>query len=192
MRPSCLFRSALVFALAVSAIAAPHSTTFITKETVDLPSGWSRCGTPPSDHVISLRIGLPQPNFPVLEKHLYEISDPEHPRYGLHFSKEQVEELVAPHPGSLDAVNNWLATHGFGESNIVRSPAKDWISINIPVNLVEKMLDTVGSNRAFFLFLTGSNLCIRNITFTSTKRVAITSCERQATACLSTCTFTLT
>ena len=108
-----------------------------------MPPGWVEGGSPPPDHIIALRIGLPQPNFPALEEHLYQVSDPTHPRYGKHLCKEEVEELVAPHPSSLDAVNTWLATYGLGENDIDRSPAKDWISIRIPVNLVEEMLDTV-------------------------------------------------
>ncbi|PFH51348.1 hypothetical protein AMATHDRAFT_142954, partial [Amanita thiersii Skay4041] len=98
--------------------------------------------TPSPDHIIVLRIGLPQPNFPILENHLWEVSDPEHHRYGKYLSKEEVEELVAPHPDSLNAVNEWLAMHGLGEDDVVRSPAQDWVTIKVPVSLVEKMLDT--------------------------------------------------
>ncbi|KAF8622167.1 hypothetical protein AX15_007283 [Amanita polypyramis BW_CC] len=145
MRLFCVVRSALIFTLAASAHAvlrSTSSTTYLVKEKFDTPRGWSKHSTPSSDHVISLHIGLPQPNFPSLERHLYEVSDPDHPRFGNHLTKEEVEELVAPHSGSLDAVNDWLASYGLGENDIVRSPAKDWITIKIPVNLVEEMLDT--------------------------------------------------
>lgn len=113
------------------------------KESVDPPRNWVKHGVPAPSHIIQLKIGLPQPNFHVLEKHLYEISDPFHERYGDHLSKEQVDELVAPHPESLSSVTAWLADHGIGENDIVRSSAQDWITIKAPVSLVEKMLDTV-------------------------------------------------
>ncbi len=32
-------------------------------------------------------------------------------RYGAHLSKEQVAELVAPHPETLELVNSWLELH---------------------------------------------------------------------------------
>ncbi|KAK2466005.1 hypothetical protein APHAL10511_001646 [Amanita phalloides] len=141
MKPTSVIRTLLVFTVAASAYASPRSTPHLLKESVDIPIGWAEHSTPSPHHIISLHIGLPQSNFPTLERHLYEVSDPGHPRYGQHLSKEEVEELVAPHPSSLVAVNEWLAFHGLGENDIIRSPAKDWITINIPVALVEGMLN---------------------------------------------------
>lgn len=113
------------------------------KEAVTPGPDWKIQEVAPSTHRIELKIGLPQPNFSVLEKHLYEVSDPSHSRYGQHLSKAEVEALVAPHPESLELVNDWLASHGFEEEDIVRSPAQDWATIVVPVRLAEKMLDTV-------------------------------------------------
>ncbi|KAF9464795.1 tripeptidyl peptidase A [Collybia nuda] len=122
--------------------APPNAWAPKVKETVAPPSGWIKLGPAPADHEIELRIGLPQPNFPLLEQHLYEVSDPEHARYGAHLSKTEVEELVAPHQDSIDAVNVWLETHGLDVTSLARSPAKDWITIKVPIGLAEKMLDT--------------------------------------------------
>jgi tripeptidyl-peptidase-1 len=107
------------------------------------PVGWTLVGEAPSDHIISLRVGLPQSNFEALEQHLFEVSDPDHSRYGQHLSKEEVEELVAPPPESLKKVNAWLKAHGFKEIELDRSPAKDWVSIKVPVKIAEQMLRTV-------------------------------------------------
>lgn len=114
------------------------------KERVNVPHGWiQRTQPPPAHHIIELRVGLPQPNFDLLQQHLYEVSDPNHERYGNHLSKEEVEEIVAPHEDSLNAVDAWLRGHGLGEEDVVRSPAKDWVTLRLPVGMVEKMLDTV-------------------------------------------------
>ena len=137
------FYTVLLLGLATSALGAPRNTAHVVKESISLPNGWVKHSAPSPNHVVSLRIGLPQPHFPTLEHILYEVSDPTHTRYGKHLSKEEVEELVAPYPHSLNAVNDWLSTYGLGEEHIDRSPAKDWITINIPVSLVEEMLDTV-------------------------------------------------
>jgi tripeptidyl-peptidase-1 len=125
--------------LAASPVPCAHKV----KETVIPPRGWFKHSTPPSNHTIVLRIGLPQPNFQVLEKHLYEVSDPDHERYGAYLSMEQVEALVAPHQESVDLIDEWIRSHGVGENDFVRSPAKDWVTLTIPVSLAEKMLDTV-------------------------------------------------
>lgn len=135
----------LVIAFAGAAVwASPPEFTHKLKESVAPPRGWERHGSAPPDHIIKLRIGLPQPNFPELERHLYEVSDPDHERYGQHLSKEEVEALVAPHPESVELVSQWLAEHGFDEADLERSSAKDWVTIRVPVRVAEMMLDTVG------------------------------------------------
>lgn len=130
---------------------------YTIKEEILHPRGWVRHSKPSPDYPITLRIGLPQSDFPILEKRLYEVSDPDHKRYGQHLSREEVEELVSPHAESLDSVTTWLATFNVGEKNVTRSPAKDWIRMTLPVKTIEKMLDTVCSN--FNLFASDSCLC---------------------------------
>jgi tripeptidyl-peptidase-1 len=56
-------------------VSAAPSLNFKVKERVYTPRGWEELGPASADHVISLRIGLPQPNFSELERHLYEVSD---------------------------------------------------------------------------------------------------------------------
>lgn len=135
--------ASLLLAIPLSIAAPPNDCTYKIKQQISPPRGWVKHSTPPPDHPISLRIGLPQENFHALEQHLYEVSDPDHNRYGQHLSKEEVEALVAPHKDSLDAVDEWLFGFGFKEKDLVRSPAKDWIKITIPVSAAEKLLDTV-------------------------------------------------
>ncbi|KAJ8503359.1 hypothetical protein ONZ45_g10928 [Pleurotus djamor] len=132
----------VALSLAAAAWAAPSGCAPKLKETIVPPRGWQRHGEAPPDHIIRMRIGLQQQNFADLERQLYEISDPNHERYGQHMSKEEVDALVAPHPDTLAKVDEWLASHGFSESDIERSSAKDWVTIRIPVSVAEKMLDT--------------------------------------------------
>ncbi|KAF8806296.1 subtilisin-like protein [Phlegmacium glaucopus] len=112
------------------------------KQEISPPSGWVKHSKPAPYHNIVLRFGLPQSNFLELEKHLYEVSDPDHERYGQYLSKEHVDALVAPPQESLDLVDEWLATFGLSDDRIVRSTAKDWITLTVPISLAEKMLDT--------------------------------------------------
>jgi len=129
------------FFVTSSIAAAPRE--FAVKEEVSSPRGWVKHSRPHPDHNIVLRIGLSQPNFHLLEKNLYEVSDPAHLRYGQHLSKSEVEALVAPHPESLDLVDKWLGTFGVDEDSLERSPARDWVTLKVPVSLAEMMLDTV-------------------------------------------------
>lgn len=133
--------------LSLVPIALLVSSTPLSKKEFSLfeeiasPKGWTRLGDAPSERVLDLRIALAQGNFAELERHLYEVSDPAHLRYGKHLSDEDVHGLVAPHDHTLDAVKEWLTSHGILESASY-SPAKDWISVAVPVSKAEQMLAT--------------------------------------------------
>ncbi|KAG1778851.1 peptidase S8/S53 domain-containing protein [Suillus placidus] len=106
------------------------------------PSGWYKHAPAQKHHMLELKIALPQPKFPELEQHLWEISDPSHARYGAYLSKQETEALMAPHSETLDVVSEWLALHGLTEEDVIRSSARDWVTIRVPVGLAEEMLDT--------------------------------------------------
>ncbi|KAI9434427.1 tripeptidyl peptidase A [Lactarius indigo] len=140
MRVSTLFR--FLIALALASVASGTTGALKLRQTVDSPHNWLNLGRAPSSHIIPLRIALRQPRFSELEHHLSESSDPFHPNYGKHLSKEEVEALVAPHPSSVDAVHEWLESHGVQKEACHQSPAGDCVTVNLPVMQVEKMLGT--------------------------------------------------
>lgn len=142
--------------LSTFALASPKSVNKI-KESIEPPREWINMGAAPAEHMIALQIALPQSNFDILEQHLYEVSDPSHARYGEHLSKQEVEELVAPHEDSVNAVTEWLEQHGIGAGEVSRSAAGDWVRARVPVDLAEKMLDTV---RLLFLYTLRRRRCI--------------------------------
>ncbi|KAJ3572259.1 hypothetical protein NP233_g3201 [Leucocoprinus birnbaumii] len=135
----------LALALASGTFALPHpevSWNYRLKESINIPNGWSKVAPAPAGHIIHLRIGLPQSNFAELERHLYEVSDPSHPRYGQHLSQDEVDALIAPKKESLQLVDEWLASFGLGEEHCTRNSAKDWLTIKVPISVAEKMLNT--------------------------------------------------
>ena len=134
------------YAWAIPGSQQPRKDLKVKESLLRPPVGWSLVGVAPPDHTISLRIALPQSKFDTLEQHLFEVSDPDHPRYGQHLSKEAVEDLVTPPPESLKKVNEWLKSHGFSEVDMNRSPAKDWVNVKVPVKLAEEMLGTVSAS----------------------------------------------
>ncbi|KAI0340738.1 tripeptidyl peptidase A [Trametopsis cervina] len=134
---------ALLAALYTTASGAPSKGCIHkVKETIIPPPHWTKQAPAPPNAIIDLRIALPQPNFAELERHLYEVSDPFHERYGQHLSKEEVDALITPHPTSVSLVNEWLASHGLFAANMSRTASGDWVKVKVPVSLAEKMLDT--------------------------------------------------
>ncbi|KAJ7591538.1 tripeptidyl peptidase A [Mycena floridula] len=136
-----MVRSLFLVVLGVASALGASSDCKV-KEAIVPPRNWIKHSVPPANHVIELKIALPQPNFAELERHLYEVSDPDHVRYGDHLSKQEVDSLVAPNPESVSAVTEWLESHGIQDKGRVFSSAKDWVTIKVPVSLAEKMLDT--------------------------------------------------
>ncbi|KAF4624152.1 hypothetical protein G7Y89_g14020 [Cudoniella acicularis] len=115
---------------------------YVVKETHFVPRQWSRVGPAPADHIINLQIGLKQNQIDELQRHLYEVSDPDHDRYGQHLSVSEVNDLVKPSDDTLDLVADWLLDNGIHGSRLEYSPAKDWISVSLPINAVENLLKT--------------------------------------------------
>ncbi|KAI0287619.1 tripeptidyl peptidase A [Russula brevipes] len=118
--PQLPFLLALIFPFVTS--TRPHDLQL--RQSVTPPRGWIQMGRAPAAHIIQLHIALPSSAS-------MKISDPSHVRYGEHLSKEEVEELVAPHESSVDA-----------REACRLSPARDWITVHVPVAHAEKMLGT--------------------------------------------------
>ena len=50
-------------------------------------------------------------------------------RYGAHLSQEQVAELVAPHPDTLELVGSWLAIHEVPSASVSITHGGGWLSV---------------------------------------------------------------
>jgi len=131
-----------VAVVAQSVIGTPIQvrTAYAVKETHNVPRKWTKAGRAAPGKMLNLQIGVKQSNFGELERHLYEVSDPSHERYGKHLSHEEVNELIKPTDEALDLLHEWLAANGVASASY--SPAKDWVSITIDVSTAERLLDT--------------------------------------------------
>ncbi|KAH8997714.1 subtilisin-like protein [Lactarius hatsudake] len=83
-----------------------------------VPNNWVSLGRPPSGTTIDLYIALKPHRENALIDALYEVSEPGHSRYRAHLTKEQVADLVAPRPETLELVNSWLEHHGISSSSV--------------------------------------------------------------------------
>ncbi|KAH8991301.1 Pro-kumamolisin, activation domain-containing protein [Lactarius akahatsu] len=97
-----------------------------------IPENWESLGLPTAHTTIDLYIVLKPYRENALVDALNEVSDPRHPRhvsstvpslrmfsrvpllryrYGMHLSREQVADIVAPHPNTVQLVHSWLKHH---------------------------------------------------------------------------------
>ena len=71
-----------------------------------------------------------------------EVSDPDHPRYGQHLTSDEVSTYIRPTDEATDDVHEWLSDTGIDLDTLSYTPAGDWITVRLPVEDVERLLDT--------------------------------------------------
>ncbi|KAL1304330.1 hypothetical protein AAFC00_000731 [Neodothiora populina] len=142
MRTTGILLAAGLLAGSVNGKPIRARSPYTVKESHLLPSRWREVAPAPASHTINLRIALKQDRFHELERHLYEVSDPSHDRYGQHLTEHEVKKFVQPADQTLELVREWLADNGINDDHLSFSPAKDWITIPLPVERVESLLDT--------------------------------------------------
>jgi len=76
----------------------------------------------------------------LLEKTLYDVSDPKHAEYGNHKSKNEIAEILAVPQDQIDRVVNFWKLNGAAAVEV--HPTKDTLTIAIAVGNAEKALST--------------------------------------------------
>ncbi|KAI9453203.1 subtilisin-like protein [Lactarius psammicola] len=94
-----------------------------------VPENWENLGHPAHGTTIDLHLALKSQNENALIDALYKVSDPKSLKYGAHLSKEQVAEIVAPHPDTLELVNSWLRHHGVHSSSVSTTLGGNWLTV---------------------------------------------------------------
>ncbi|KAF8256819.1 peptidase S8/S53 domain-containing protein [Lactarius quietus] len=108
-----------------------------------VPDDWTNLGQPATDTTIDLHTALKAQNESALTDALYEVSSPDHSKYGKHLSKEQVAELVAPPIEVLELVNAWLEHYGVLPSTILTEHGGSQVTlIGVPVSQANDLLGT--------------------------------------------------
>ncbi|KAL8902038.1 MAG: hypothetical protein Q9207_004903 [Kuettlingeria erythrocarpa] len=133
--------------LAVSALAAGSfalpSVDHVEHEKRDrLPPGWQYHEKLQSSEVLPMRIALTQSNLDQAEEFLMDVSHPESPNFGKHWSHEEIANKFAPSPDSVDTVKSWLVESGIAPERISRSQSLGWLKFDATVAEAETLLKT--------------------------------------------------
>lgn len=89
-----------------------------------------------------MRFGLAQQNMHRLEELLMEVSHPESPKYGQHYSAAEIVDTFAPRKETIEAVTQWLSEAGISRDRLRLSASKGWIQLNATAAEVEELLQT--------------------------------------------------
>ncbi|KAK3901214.1 peptidase-like protein [Staphylotrichum tortipilum] len=132
-----MFHRALLTAAALAAVGQCAST--VLESVAVKPEGWTRLSDASPDQHLTLRIALQQPHEALFERTLYEVSDPAHPRYGQHLSRDALSALMAPRAESTVAVRTWLRSAGISDASV--DDAGEWINLRVTVREASALLD---------------------------------------------------
>ena len=70
-----------------------------------------------------------------------DVSHPDSPNYGKHWSANKVAATFSPTKDTVDAVRGWLHSTGLTPDRLRLTPGNGWIEVNATVNEVERLLE---------------------------------------------------
>ncbi|KAF9807920.1 hypothetical protein IEO21_08015 [Rhodonia placenta] len=92
--------------------------------------------------VLPLRFGLVQPNLDYLEDFVMDVSHPESPNYGKHWSATKIAQTFRPAKESIETVHLWLVESGIDRASVRLSQGGGWLKANVTVEQAERLLQT--------------------------------------------------
>ncbi|KAK7057801.1 Tripeptidyl peptidase A [Favolaschia claudopus] len=125
------------------AFLAGASASSVLKDALSgIPSGWTELQDAELSPTrgLKLRFGLTQHDFPQLESLLLDISDPSHPSYGNHLSRDEVHALSTPTEEAVQLVSDWLSAND--AKSVKWTPSKDSVTAVVSVSSAESMFST--------------------------------------------------
>ncbi|XP_014558549.1 hypothetical protein COCVIDRAFT_94201 [Bipolaris victoriae FI3] len=110
-----------------------------------LPSGWHKGDRLETGIIHSVRIALAQNGLEKGEELLMAVSDPDSPRYGQHWTQEEVHSFFSPSDESVTTVQQWLEESLPAADlahPITQSRNKGWIEFSATIQQLENLLGT--------------------------------------------------
>ncbi|KAH8984902.1 subtilisin-like protein [Lactarius akahatsu] len=126
-----------------------------------VPKNWVAIGPPPLGTTIDLYIAVKPRRENALVDTLYKVSQPGHPRYRAYLTKEQVADLVAPRPQSLELVNSWLEHHGISSSSVSMTHGGNTLMLKaVPVTQANTLL---GASYQHYRHVDSGEIIVRTV-----------------------------
>ncbi|KAG6001526.1 hypothetical protein E4U21_004117 [Claviceps maximensis] len=131
----------LLVGLVATGLAMP-SDSHVLHERRDLnkPTRWIKRQAANVERNIPVRIALKQENMDRGMDLILEVSDPDSPKYGQYYKREQVNDLFAPKQSTIDGVKNWLVKSGIPTQDITLSNSRGWIMFESSVEKLQSLV----------------------------------------------------
>ncbi|KAL8821248.1 MAG: hypothetical protein Q9223_000673 [Gallowayella weberi] len=131
-----------VSALVASSLAAPSGDHVLHEKRNRLPPGWQYHEKIKSTEMLPMRIALTQSNLDKADDFLMDVSHPDSPNYGKHWTHEDIANKFAPSAETVNTVKSWLTSSGIAPERISRSQSLGWLKFDATVAEAESLLNT--------------------------------------------------
>ncbi|PCH45047.1 subtilisin-like protein [Wolfiporia cocos MD-104 SS10] len=138
----CAAGPLVVLTLGLLAAGAAVSPRVLHESRSAPPSGWHAVRRAERDTALPLRVGLAQQNLDKLEDYLLDVSHPDSPNYGRHWTAGQVAQTFRPSTEATEAVRAWLLAEGVDAQRIKLSKSGGWVGVDVTVAEAENLLKT--------------------------------------------------
>ena len=128
--------------LAVSIEAAPSFNHVLHEKRDSLPVGWGQPEVLDGKTILPFKIALTQSNLHKAEEYILDVSHPDSPNYGQHWSAKKIAETFAPSQESVDSVTQWLKASGIASDRIRKSQSLGWLQFDATIDEAESLLKT--------------------------------------------------
>ncbi|KAL6299946.1 peptidase S8/S53 domain-containing protein [Sparassis latifolia] len=142
MLPTTRLFALVALGLSALLVSASVSPRVIHESRRSVPAGWRPVRRAEPSTVLPLRIGLSQSNLDNLEALLLDVSHPESPNFGKHWSAKQVADTFRPSQETIDTVRAWLVESGLDAERIKLTKGGSWIQADVTIAEAEVLLGT--------------------------------------------------
>ncbi|KAI6136974.1 peptidase S8/S53 domain-containing protein [Pisolithus sp. B1] len=123
--------------------AGPTISPYVVHEKrTAIPPDWSFVRRHHGSSTLPLRFALKQRNIEKIGDFLLDVSHPDSPDYGNHWSPSDIAYKFSPSSDTIDTVREWLLSTGIGPHRIQLSPSRGWINVNASVEEAEQLMNT--------------------------------------------------
>ncbi|KAG9242153.1 peptidase S8/S53 domain-containing protein [Calycina marina] len=134
----------LVATFVALCVAAPAPSSYVVheKRETQLDKWIKRDSKLNKDSIVPVSIGLTQRNLDNGHDFLMDVSHPDSPNFGKHWSMDKLKATFAPAPETIASVKSWLAENGIEDGRHKVSQSETWVKFDATVAEVEALLRT--------------------------------------------------
>ncbi|KAH9950540.1 peptidase S8/S53 domain-containing protein [Amylocystis lapponica] len=107
-----------------------------------LPHSWAPVRRAEPRMVLPLRVGLKQSNLASIEEYVMDVSHPDSPNYGKHWTPSKVAATFRPSSEAISTVHAWLVESGVDAKRVRLSAGGGWLNANVTIEEAERLLGT--------------------------------------------------